>query len=90
MKKKNQRTRILDYIAEHGSITSADASDMKPKIISLQKRLSELREEGYSLPHNHEENENTGVWYNRYFFTVEDKAKYMDEYKENEEGDRIA
>lgn len=44
----NQRGLVLDHIAVHGSITSAEAA-YKYGIMDLPKRISELRKLGYNI-----------------------------------------
>lgn len=46
--KESQRMRILDYCAEHGSITNRDAVVLLD-INSPTKRISELRKAGYDV-----------------------------------------
>ena len=48
MDKKNQRMKILDYCAEHGSITVREAF-MYLGINSPTKRISELVKAGYDV-----------------------------------------
>ena len=48
MGKKNQRERILDYIREHGSITTMDAF-MDLGIARLASRIHDLRSDGYNI-----------------------------------------
>lgn len=48
IKLTRQQIRVLEYIAEHGSITSLSAQ-RELGIISLPKRISELRKLGYCI-----------------------------------------
>ena len=48
MNKAAQRTRILEHIMEHGSITTMEGSDIL-RIADTRKRISELRAKGYPI-----------------------------------------
>ena len=64
-----QHQKILDYINEHGSITTLEASD-KLRITKLTTRISELRAQGVDIIGIHEsyKSESGEVsHYNRYF-----------------------
>ena len=67
--KFNQRMKILNYCAEHGSITIRDAFE-KLNINSPSKRISEMRLSGYDVQCEVEKRTNaagTEVRYKRYF-----------------------
>lgn len=68
MSKINQRTRILKYIRDFGSITSRDAF-MDLGVACLPKRISELKKEGYNFEIHSEKGKNRYdeiSYYNRY------------------------
>ena len=65
MDAKNQRQKILDYIAEHGSITSLEASH-ELNITQLASRLGELRARGFNIVGVWEESDH-GKHYKRYY-----------------------
>lgn len=46
--KPKQNTRILDYLAEHGSITPIEALN-KLGVFRLASRISDLRRKGYDF-----------------------------------------
>ena len=46
--KPKQNTRILDYLAEHGSITQIEALN-KLGVLRLASRISDLRRKGYDF-----------------------------------------
>lgn len=67
--KHNQRMKILDYCATHGSITNRDAN-VKLDINSPTKRISELLKAGYDVQKVTEKRVNSSgreVRYVRYF-----------------------
>lgn len=67
--KFNQRRKILQYCAEHGSITVREASDVL-RMNSASKRISELRQAGYDIQDEWEININSSgekTRYKRYF-----------------------
>lgn len=69
MDKVTQWTKILNYCAEHGSITVRDAV-VKLNINSPTKRISELRRAGYDVQTFDEVKEKSGgetVRFRRYF-----------------------
>lgn len=72
-----QKLRILAYIAEHGSITNLEATRLEQPIMNFQGRVSELRlVDHYNLPTIKERNETTGAFYNRYYFSENDRQKW--------------
>lgn len=67
--KFTQKMKILDYCAEHGSITIRDAFE-KLHMNSPSKRISELRKAGYDVQTVNETRINSSgneVRYKRYF-----------------------
>ena len=69
MDKATQKHKILQYCAEHGSITVRDAV-VKLNINSPTKRISELRKAGYDVQTFDEEKikeDGTAVRFRRYF-----------------------
>lgn len=62
--KVSQRRKILDYCAEHGSITNRDAM-VTLLINSPTKRISELKSMGYIVDTEWEKGDNAR--YKRYF-----------------------
>ena len=62
----NQRERILAHMALYGSITSLDGLMMRPPIIDVRKRISELRADGYPIEKTPEKSRD-GASYNRYY-----------------------
>ena len=72
MDKATQRTKILNYCAEYGSITVRDAV-VKLNINSPTKRISEMRQKGYDVQTTDESNAN-GVRYRRYFIAAGSEA----------------
>ena len=69
--KFTQRMKILDYCAEHGSITVREAQDHF-KMNSASKRISELRKAGYDVQDEWEVNINSNgekTRYKRYYIS---------------------
>ena len=54
---KTQRERIVDYIEQHGSITTKQAAD-DLGIMRFSARLWELKREGYAFDEEWESSEN--------------------------------
>lgn len=78
IKLTKQQIRVLEYIAEHGSITSKAAYD-DLGIVSLPKRVSELRRLGYGIlgemiPVHNRLQERTHVM--RYYFDKGEAEEY--------------
>ncbi len=69
--KFTQKMKILDYCAEHGSITIRDAFE-KLHMNSPSKRISELRKAGYDVQAVNETRTNSSgkeVRYKRYYIS---------------------
>ena len=69
MDKATQKSKILQYCAEHGSITVREAFEIL-NINSPTKRISELRQAGYAVQYLDEERkkeDGTTVKFRRYF-----------------------
>lgn len=69
---ENQRTRVLNYMREFGSITSKDAF-VDLGIMDLPKRISELRQSGVEIDGTSESAKNrygANVTYMRYSLAV--------------------
>ena len=69
--KFTQKRKILDYCAEHGSITIRDAFE-KLHMNSPSKRISELRKAGYDVQAVNETRTNSSgkeVRYKRYYIS---------------------
>ena len=74
MNRATQKTKILDYCAEHGSITIRDAFE-KLNINSPTKRISELRRSGYDVQSVMESRINAAgnvVKFKRYFIKAKE------------------
>ena len=65
--KPTQHDRILQYLAEHDSITVLEAA-VKLHITKLPTRISEMRSKGYNFPTNWETS--NGSQYLRYHAPV--------------------
>ena len=77
MDKATQKGKILQYCAEHGSITVREAFE-KLFINSPSKRISELRQAGYDVQTQVEtriNREGNEVRYNRYFITKPEEGR---------------
>ena len=73
MNHATQKRKILDYCAEHGSITIRDAFE-KLNINSPTKRISELRKGGYdvqSITESRVNSDGNTVKFKRYFIKEE-------------------
>ena len=73
MNHATQKSKILDYCAEHGSITIRDAFE-KLNINSPTKRISELRKGGYdvqSITESRVNSDGNTVKFKRYFIKEE-------------------
>lgn len=46
---ETQNQRVLDYLRRHGSMTLADALNLRPPITRLAARISNLREQGHDI-----------------------------------------
>lgn len=69
MDKATQKSKILQFCAEHGSITVREAFE-KLNINSPTKRISELKKAGHDVQYLDEERtkeDGTTVKYRRYF-----------------------
>lgn len=62
---RSQRSKILDYMRKHGSITTLEAMQ-ELIILDPRKRISELRDEGYDIPDEWEKSA-SGKRYKRYY-----------------------
>ena len=72
MAMENQRTRVLNYMREFGSITSKDAF-VDLGIMDLPKRISELRQSGVEIngtPESAKNRYGANVTYMRYSLAV--------------------
>ena len=63
--RKSQKTRILEYLEEHGSITQAEAVE-RFRCYRLSARISELKDDGHNIITESEPNNGYGR-HARYF-----------------------
>lgn len=70
-KRPTQCERVLNFIREHGSITSLEAADHL-RIVGLAQRIFELKQKGYPIRCRVEKAKHLDgqtVSYNRYYLT---------------------
>lgn len=73
---ETQKGRILQYCAEHGSITVREAFE-RLNINSPTKRISELRRMGYdvdTIEERRTRDDGSEVKYNRYFISKQESG----------------
>ena len=71
-----QQKQILDYLWKTGKPLTAYDCTLNLHITKLTTRVSELRADGWNIPHKKVKNEYNSGYHNVYFMSANDMERY--------------